>query len=177
MSDVEEPYSSYWDTRVHIHLVQRGLEAVTEHLQKQAAWHDQSKFFDPELTILDQYAPVLAELEYGTSEYFEVLRQMKPGLDHHYAKNPHHPEHWRGGITDMPLVYLLEMLVDWWAAGKRHGCQVDLLESIRINQTRFGYGDELRRVLEATARWLLPLVDVEYRLAQAAKRVAPEAET
>jgi len=46
--------------------------------------------------------PKLAGSTYGSEEYKAFLGQMKPALDHHYAVNDHHPEHfrWRCGICE-----------------------------------------------------------------------------
>ena len=46
----------------------------------------------------------------------------------------------------MNLVDLLEMACDWMAAAERHA-DGDVLKSIEINQKRFGYSDELKRIL------------------------------
>jgi hypothetical protein len=78
---------------------------------------------------------------------------MKPALDHHYAQNRHHPEHHASGIAGMTLLDLIEMLCDWKAATERHE-DGDMARSIQQNQERFGYSDELRLVLENTAREL-----------------------
>ena len=56
-------------------------------------------------------------------------------------------------IMDMTLVDLLEMLCDWKASSMRHQ-DGNILKSIEINQTRFGYTDELKKILENTALWL-----------------------
>jgi hypothetical protein len=68
---------------------------------------------------------------------------------HHYAHNAHHPEHWPGGIKDMSLLDLIEMIVDWKAASERHA-DGDIEKSITINKQRFGYGDELEAIFRRT---------------------------
>ncbi len=62
-------------------------------------------------------------------------------------------EHYRSRIQSMNLVDLIEMICDWFAATKRHDTG-DLMKSIRLNQDRFCYGDELKVIFENTARWL-----------------------
>lgn len=54
----------------------------------------------------------------------------------------------------MNLIDLLEMLIDWKAAGMRHADGGDIVKSIRINQERFGYSDELANFLFNTAEYL-----------------------
>jgi len=78
------------------------------------------------------------------------LADMGEGLQHHYAVNDHHPEHFDNGIRDMGLVQLTEMLADWKAATMRHE-DGDLGRSIEQNAERFGYGDEIKRLLRNTA--------------------------
>ena len=58
-----------------------------------------------------------------------------------------------GDISKMNLIDLLEMMVDWKAAGMRHD-DGDLMKSIEINQKKFGYSDELARIFRNTAEWL-----------------------
>lgn len=43
----------------------------------------------------------------GCDEYRACLREMKPALEHHYASNSHHPEHYSNGIQGMSLFDLL----------------------------------------------------------------------
>ena len=74
-----------------------------------------------------------------------MLAAMKPALDHHYAANSHHPEHYEKGILGMSLLDLIEMLCDWKAATHRHK-DGDIRRSIEINQQRFGYSDSLKQI-------------------------------
>ena len=76
---------------------------------------------------------------------------MKPALDHHYAKNKHHPEHYPDGINDMTLVDLVEMFADWKAATMRHN-DGNLLKSIEINTKRFNIDKQLAQIFVNTAK-------------------------
>lgn len=143
-------------TREHIEQVQGFLMRVTRDLFNRADRHDQSKLASPEVDIFDEFTPKLAGSTYGTPEYFDFLAAMKPALDHHYAANDHHPEHFAGGIGDMSLVQMIEMLCDWKAATLRHA-NGDIRLSIEQNQKRFGYSDEVKRLLLNT----LPLIEGE----------------
>jgi hypothetical protein len=87
---------------------------------------------------------------------------MKVGLDHHYAANTHHPEHYPDGIQGMNLLDVLEMLCDWKAATMRHN-NGDIRKSIEINQQRFGYSDELKTLLLNTLA-LLETDEPEHRV-------------
>lgn len=147
-------YDSTEDTLAHITVVQGYLHDVASGLTYRGRVHDRSKLADPEKATFDEYTPRLASLTYGTPEYKQALVEMSPALEAHYSANPHHPEHWPDGIRDMSLLDIIEMLVDWKAAGERHADGGDIMRSIRINQGRFGYSGELRRLLENTAREL-----------------------
>lgn len=55
------------------------------------------------------------------------------------------------GLHGMTLLDVVEMFCDWQAAVSRHK-DGNLMNSIAINQKRFGYSDEVRRILENTVR-------------------------
>lgn len=137
------------ETLKHIRRVQHLLTNVAMKLVARALCHDESKLRDPEASVFAEYTEKLKGLTYGSDEYKACLAGMKPALDHHYAHNSHHPEHWPGGIKDMSLLDLIEMLVDWKAASERHA-DGDIERSITINKQRFGYSDELEAILRRT---------------------------
>lgn len=147
---MSETYDSRADTIEHIRTVRGFLMKVITNLENRAIKHDASKLKDPEKSAFDKYTPKLKGSTYGSDEYKETLTAMKPALDHHYAHNQHHPEHWPNGMADMSLMDLIEMLCDWKAATLRHA-DGDLAKSIEINQKRFGYSDEMKRHLIKTA--------------------------
>lgn len=139
-------YDSRPDTLKHISLVQDFVEKVARNLLNRSTVHDQSKLKSPEKEVFDEFTPKLSGSTYGSDEYKSYLAGMKPALDHHYAANSHHPEHFPSGIQGMSLLDLIEMLCDWKAATLRHN-DGDIIRSIDINQKRFGYSDELRQIL------------------------------
>lgn len=151
-------YDSKADTLKHIETVRSLLSRVIIELSVRAREHDASKLEDPEKAVFDEYTPKLRETTYGSEEYETYLEEMQVALDHHYAHNRHHPEHFDGGIGDMHLLDLIEMLVDWKAATLRHE-DGDLHESIEKNADRFGYGDELKAILHHTADWVEKISD------------------
>jgi hypothetical protein len=143
------------DSRVdiwqHIHAVRVDLDEAIVNLMDRALQHDRSKLSSPERESLDRLGPQSENVRYGSSEYEQQRQANASILEEHYAKNRHHPEHWKAGIQGMSLLDLLEMLADWHAATCRDE-NSDLLRSIAINQERFGYSDELRMIFENTAR-------------------------
>jgi hypothetical protein len=151
---VEGPYDSRPETYQHIQRVRYYVGLAVDNLRSRAANHDQSKLVDPELPHWDEATPKLQTLTYGTEEYKQSLRDLKPAVDHHYSVNDHHPEFYEDGIRGMSLMALLEMVCDWKAASERMGKKRSFEEGIVHNQERFGYSDELADILRNTAREL-----------------------
>jgi hypothetical protein len=144
-------YDSKPDTLEHIYKVRRYLREAAKTLQLRAIRHDLSKLKSPEKEAFDQYTPKLQKTTYGSKEYKELLKQLKPALEHHYKNNSHHPEHYPEGINDMDLFDIIEMFFDWKAASERHE-DGDIYKSIAHNQSRFDMTDQLRLIFENTAR-------------------------
>lgn len=142
------------ETYKHIREVARLLGRVATDLIRRAAEHDASKLEPPESETFERLTPLLKATTYGSEEYHRLRAELGEALAHHYEHNRHHPEHWASGIQGMNLVDLLEMLVDWLAATRRHA-DGDIRKSIEINAERFGYGEEIKRLLLNT----LPMLE------------------
>lgn len=143
MSDTK--YDSRPETQQHIARVQYFMRLARTNLHERLDCHDDSKLVEPELAAFDIATPKLAELEYGSEEYRESLRELGPALDHHFKNNDHHPEHFDNGTTGMSLMALIEMLCDWRAASERVKQRTDDPEKVKTfrdglkhNQERFG---------------------------------------
>ena len=141
------------ETLKHIAEVRANIGIVVEQLDNRRMHHDQSKLNPPEAEIFEIYTPKLKGTTYGSDEYKQYLQEMKVALDHHYAVNRHHPEHFQDGINGMTLIDLIEMLCDWLAATKRHA-DGDIYKSIEINRGRFGYSDRLAQIFVNTVKEL-----------------------
>jgi hypothetical protein len=142
-------YTSKPDTLKHIKQVQEFVSMIVQELRNRADQHDNTKLLPGELEYFDEYTPKLAGCTYGSDEYKQFLTELKPALDHHYSVNRHHPEHFENGVRGMNLVDLVEMFCDWYAATKRHN-DGDIMKSISLNQSRFGYSDDLKLILDNT---------------------------
>lgn len=142
-------------TLIHIRRVQDLLRDVANRLIARAIIHDRSKLQEPEASVFEAATSRLRGLTYGSEEYKACLAEMKPALDHHYTHNRHHPEHWNGGIKEMTLLDLIEMLVDWKAATERHA-DGSIEKSLIHNKGRFGYSDELASIFARTVLELWP---------------------
>lgn len=140
-----------FDTMRHIERVRNLLNLFVLDLLDRAEKHDQSKLMSPEVEMFTEFTPKLAASTYGSQEYEGFRKSMGEALAHHYAKNPHHPEHHKNGVDDMNLLDVLEMLADWKAASERHN-DGNILKSIEINGKRFNLSSQLIRILENTAR-------------------------
>jgi hypothetical protein len=139
------------ETKAHINNVSIRLHHIARALMRRGIGHDRSKLDSPEIEVFETYTPKLKGSTYGSDEYKVFLKEMQVALTHHYAVNRHHPEHHCAGILDMSLLDLMEMLCDWKAATERHA-DGDIMKSLEINQKRFGYSDELKRIFTNTIK-------------------------
>src|SRR5262245_61549732 len=146
-------YDSTQDTQEHICKVQARIEEIRIRLTIRAAHHDESKLIEPEKSGYDQITEQLRDLTYGSPEYKAALQANRPTIDHHYAHNSHHPEHYAQGIAGMSLLDIIEMLCDWKASSERTK-QGSIAASLAHNKQRFGISDQLASILENTVREL-----------------------
>jgi len=158
MNDLEKAIN--YETLKHIQTVQGLLLKIIRELTLRCELHDLSKLEEPELSTFVEYTPKLKHSTYGSDEYKRFLSEMKPALDHHYAMNRHHPEHFQEEadatfratpINCMTLLDILEMLCDWKAATLRHN-DGDIEKSIDINKKRFNISDQLTAILKNTIK-------------------------
>lgn len=146
-------YDSTEETKKHIDRVRQIMWVVTDKLKTRSFDHDRSKLHEPEKAGWDEATPKLANLTYGTEEYKQSIRELRPTVEHHYAHNSHHPEYWPGGVDDMSLLDITEMLCDWKAASER-GKGNDFMEGLVKNKERFNLSDQLYSILVNTAKEL-----------------------
>jgi hypothetical protein len=139
------------ETTKHILRVRDLLREFRELLQQRGVDHDDSKLKEPEKSGFDEFTDKLHSVTYGTTEYKQMLDNLKPTLDHHYANNSHHPEHYIDGINNMDLLDIVEMLMDWKAATERHD-DGDIRKSLDINKQRFDMSDQLYYILQNTVK-------------------------
>ena len=85
--------------------------------------HDKSKYDVEEYYAYDNYF-------YGGNQSYQVVQDFNKAWLHHIHNNPHHWQHWilindnpdEGEIIlDMPDVYIIEMICDWWAFSWKKG--------------------------------------------------------
>lgn len=155
-------YDSRPDTYEHIHTVQRMMSRAISNLSDRALYHDRSKLDSPEKELFDEYTPKLKGSTYGSDEYKGFLAGMKPALDHHYAHNAHHPEHyrWRCGVCDRRWTD-----IEWESApegpndsGQRYcpscSCHGVIYETALVAETDKGlHGMSLLDLIEMLVDW------------------------
>jgi hypothetical protein len=146
-------YDSTADTLDHIGNVQSRIHECTNNLIVRAERHDASKLMEPEKSGYDQLTIALKDVEYGSDAYRAALADAKPVIEHHYAVNSHHPEHYENGIAGMSLLDVIEMLCDWKAASERTK-QGSIAQSLGHNRMRFQIDDQLAAILENTVKEL-----------------------
>ena len=141
------------ETQKHIEAVRKYIRFMIDKIDNRGVKHDASKLETPEVELFAEHTLQLAHLTYGSEEYKDSLEKLKPALDHHYAANRHHPEHFVNGINDMTLIDLIEMFCDWKASTLRHN-DGNLLKSIEMNAERFRMDGQLKEIFMNTARML-----------------------
>lgn len=140
------------DTINHIGKVQSNLSKAIYNLNDRKDMHDRSKLEEPELSGYEGLTQALKGLTYGTPEHRAAFAPFKEIIQHHYASNQHHPEHWHLGVTDMSLLDIIEMLADWKAANDRNNG--DFGHSIQVSVSRFNISEQLHAILINTAKEL-----------------------
>lgn len=91
-------------------------EPGVEDFDELIAEHDQSKFSE------EEFEPY-AEHFYGSKDNDFEFEQA---WEHHWMNNEHHPEHWMG--SDMPYIYILEMICDWGSFSIDKGDMTELID-------------------------------------------------
>jgi len=113
--------------------------------------HDLSKFTSVESRTFAHEIRRLKHLKYGSMKYNDMLRRIKPALEHHYKVNSHHSEYHNNGFRDMSGLDRIELVIDWIAATKRTKAG-NIYNSLEINKKRFGYS-------ESDMEWIRKIVN------------------
>lgn len=141
------------ETQKHIEMVRKYIRFIIDKIDIRGVKHDASKLETPEVEAFAEHTSILKNLTYGSDDYNKQLEKLKPALEHHYAANRHHPEHFVNGVNDMTLVDLIEMFCDWKASTLRQN-DGNLLKSIELNAERFNIDPQLKQILINTARMI-----------------------
>lgn len=138
-------------TMKHIARVRELLNEAAVTLFNRGDAHDRSKFDPIEQGPLDEMQRLIdaeGQAPYGSDEYKRRTALLGPMLEHHYANNSHHPEHYENGVSGMDLFDLVEMFFDWKAASERgEESSMGISHSVK----RFGIEPQLASILQNTA--------------------------
>jgi len=143
------------DTLEHIIKVQSYINLFLTELLKRGQNHDRTKLDHPEVELFAEMTPKLATCSYKnedgsiSEEYKAMLEELKPALDHHYAKNRHHPEHYPDGVAGMTLIDLVEMICDWKASAHRQH-NGNILQTLETNAKKHNIPETLVQILKNT---------------------------
>lgn len=138
-------------TRKHMQRVAHLLGDAAIEFVRRAQRHDLSKLEPVELEPLQRMQDLIdaeGQAPYGSDEYKRRTALLGPMLEHHYANNSHHPEHYENGVDGMDLFDLLEMFLDWKAASERgEESQMNISTAV----ARFGISDQVAQIMRNTA--------------------------
>lgn len=141
-------------TRKHMQRVSELIGEAAVELIRRGALHDQSKLEAVELEPQQRLQDVIAEhghAPFGSDEYKRRFETLGPMLEHHFANNSHHPEHYADGVDGMDLFDVVEMFFDWKAASER-GEESSM--NIGAACERFKISPQLESIFRNTARSL-----------------------
>jgi len=128
------------------------MMGIAEKIFWRALLHDWSKLMcQDEFFGFAEITHKLKDSTYGSEEYKKNLASVQKTIQYHYARQPHHPEHFKNGVNEMTLVDVIELLCDWRSSVKRHadGC---IWRSITINKDRFKMGEILPNILRNSVK-------------------------
>jgi hypothetical protein len=111
---------------------------------------------NPEKAAYDIAVPEMRKHPYGSPELKAATKLLGPALEHHFAHNSHHPEHYGpDGVAGMDLLDLVEMLCDWRAAAERP--PGDGTVRMDVNSERYGLTPQLAAILSNTLARYFPV--------------------
>ena len=153
MSNNNRRHNNRCETFRHIETVRNYINIFVREFLHRGEHHDQTKLENFEAKLFEEVTHELRGLTYGTEAYEMSLKKLEPALKHHYANNRHHAEHHVKGIRGMNIIDIMEMLCDWKASSLRQN-DGNILLSLKENQERYGFSDELYEIFENTFEWL-----------------------
>lgn len=122
-------------------------------LNERAVIHDESKLGPNELEDYTKAMESFSANPFGTEGYDEIRKNIQKSVEHHYANNRHHPEHFQNGINGMDLVDILEMVADWKSASENSlGGNFDMMKSITTLSEKYGISPQLTQIIVNTVK-------------------------
>lgn len=128
------------------HNIEYGLHSE---LHNNVENHDKSKY-----ELFEEYMPY-DNYFYGERND-EVEERFAYAWLHHIHKNPHHWQHWilnnddgTTKILDMPVVYIVEMICDWWAFSLKQNKPLEIISFYEKNKNNMMLSDKTRLIVES----------------------------
>ena len=111
--------------------------------------HDTSKTEPDEYEAYDAYF-------YGGNRSYAVVNNFNKAWLTHIHRNPHHWQHWiligdddgSDRILDMPYLYIIEMICDWWSFSFRKGKLDEIFSWYDEHKARIKFSDSTRKTVE-----------------------------
>jgi hypothetical protein len=111
-----------------------------------AVFHDWHKFLPSEFFPYANYFGVKKENKSGKTGYYKPVNTGNDEFEiawlSHIHRGKHHWQHWaiptESGhrLYDIPDKYLLEMVCDWWGAGRAQGAKTSPLKWYEENKSK-----------------------------------------
>ncbi len=116
----------------HVAYVKYALASVSTAIERRAMLHDMSKMLDDEFAGFSRINAAARVNKFGSPEYSEGMKREKPTIDLHFSRNSHHAEYFiNGGV--MSFLDVIEMVCDWWGAGKGYDDPRAWEDSVKLN--------------------------------------------
>lgn len=126
----------------HLMFVRLALHSVVHALEQRSDIHDASKMLDDEFAGFSRINAAARVHKFGSQEYKDGLKSEKPTIDLHFSRNTHHAEYYGElpearingrGAEGMTFLDIIEMVCDWWGAGKGYDSKMPWEESVARN--------------------------------------------
>jgi len=122
----------------HVGFVGLALQRISQELENRATVHDLSKLADDEFAGFARINAAARVHKFGSPEYAEGMRQERKTIDLHFSRNRHHPEFifdlgQERPQREMTFLDVIEMVCDWWGAGKGYDSNLSWRESVELN--------------------------------------------
>ena len=137
------------DLQKHKDLIKNILYNFSFKLKERADNHDNSKYSNEEKDVFENVDNIKREDFDSYEQYFSYTKPLiQKALDHHYANNRHHPEHFKNGVEDMNLLDILEMVADWESSASCRNTILDTDYSFK----RFNIEPQLQKIILNTLK-------------------------
>lgn len=112
--------------------------------------HDRSKNDADEYNAYDKYF-------YGGNRSYKVVQDFNYAWLRHIHHNPHHWQHWvlinddpneGEKIMDMPHIYIVEMVCDWWAFSWTKGDLYEIFKWYDAHKAYMKLSEKTRKTVE-----------------------------